>query len=209
MNDHGPDCICATCDPIWALESELKSGVENWRPIPGWDAYEASDLGRVRSLDRIIKFKDGRNAHVKGRLLSLRLHVGTPYRRVGLLQDGRSQRKYVHQLVMMAFVGEAPAGQEVRHLDGNSTNNRLSNLKYGTKSENNFDQVTHGTHAEANRTHCPKGHPYSGENLYVCPKGRRNCRACKREINRLIEERKRAARSQQDIARHNSVQVAA
>lgn len=172
MNDHGSDCICATCDPIWALESELKSGVENWRPIPGWDGYEASDLGRVRSLDRIIRFKDGRNAHMKGRLLSLRLHVGTPYRRVGLSQG-------------------------------------LSNLKYGTKSENNFDQVAHGTHTEANRTHCPKGHPYSGENLYVCPKGRRNCRACKREVNRLIEERKRAARPQQDIARHNSVQVAA
>jgi hypothetical protein len=52
----------------------------------------------------------------------------------------------VHRLVASAFAGECPYGLEVRHLDGNSMNNSASNLRYGTKSENTYDAIRHGTH---------------------------------------------------------------
>lgn len=52
----------------------------------------------------------------------------------------------VASLVMLAFVGERPEGMDIRHLDGVVTNNNLSNLCYGTRSENILDCVRHGTH---------------------------------------------------------------
>ena len=43
-------------------------------------------------------------------------------------------------------------------------------------------------------THCPKGHPYSGDNLYVPPNGQRACRACHKEWNRELAEKRKIAR---------------
>ena len=50
----------------------------------------------------------------------------------------------VHQLVMRTFVGEPPAGQEVRHKNGDPTDNRLDNLEYGTRTENILDVYRQG-----------------------------------------------------------------
>jgi DNA invertase Pin-like site-specific DNA recombinase len=51
----------------------------------------------------------------------------------------------VHQLVLLTFVGPLPEGQEVRHLNGDRSDNRLENLCYGTRKENANDAVEHGT----------------------------------------------------------------
>ena len=40
------------------------------------------------------------------------------------------------------------------------------------------------------KDHCPQGHPYSGDNLYVTPSGHRQCRACRRAHDRLSKARK-------------------
>lgn len=56
-----------------------------------------------------------------------------------------------HQLMMLTFVGKPPCGQEVRHLDGAKLNNNLSNLRYGTRSENMQDKVRHGTDNKGER----------------------------------------------------------
>lgn len=95
-------------------------------------------------------------------------------------------RRYVHQVVARAFLGECPPGQETRHLNGDPKDNRLENLAYGTRSENVLDSVRHGTYRNANRekTHCPRGHAYSFENTYRRPTGARECRTCKREARR-------------------------
>jgi len=66
------------------------------------------------------------------------------------------------------------------NLNGNHLDNRAANLKWGTKSENNRDQVHHGTHPKASRTHCPQGHPYDEANTYITVAGGRQCRACER-----------------------------
>ena len=52
----------------------------------------------------------------------------------------------VHHLVLEAFVGPCPPGKECRHLDGNPSNNHVSNLTWGTRLENMQDKVKHGTH---------------------------------------------------------------
>lgn len=54
------------------------------------------------------------------------------------------KRYYIHRLVLLAFVGPCPPGMECCHIDGNPINNRLSNLRWGTRRENMEDRVRHG-----------------------------------------------------------------
>jgi len=116
---------------------------EIWKPVVGWEGlYEVSNQGRVRSLDRTATYNDGITRSFKGRVLSpgcvqgyLQAHLG--------LGDRKEQRK-VHQLVLEAFVGPCPDGCETRHLDGERSNNRLTNLCWGTKIENMADKRAHG-----------------------------------------------------------------
>jgi len=53
--------------------------------------------------------------------------------------------RYVHRLLLTAFVGPCPEGMECRHLDGCRTNNQLSNLVWGTRAENISDRIAHGS----------------------------------------------------------------
>lgn len=163
----------------------MQSTHETWKPIPGYEgSYEASDQGRVRSLDRTIIEKTGRAVNVRGRVLK-----PTEGNKRYLLVTLSGRTKRVHRLVLAAFEGENP-DMQVRHLDGDPQNNRLVNLAYGTNAENMLDSIRHGTHAQASKTHCRNGHPYSGDNVRVTSTGERVCRACKRDEAR----RRRAAR---------------
>lgn len=152
---------------------------EQWAPIPGFPHYEASDQGRVRSLDRLVPTGAyGGQRLVVGHVLNHWLSTNRPngYHIVAL---GKHAKRAVHQLVLAAFVGPQPDGLVSRHLDDDRDNNRLENLAYGTQSENNLDAVRNGHNLNSNKTHCPKGHPYSGDNLHVRPCGRkRDCRKC-------------------------------
>ena len=109
---------------------------ENWKDIPGFEGrYQASDAGRVRSVDRRVRLV----AHgvETTRLARGRILRPAPSRSGHLsVVLGRSNTRGVHTLVMRAFVGEPPEGNEVLHLDHNPTNNALANLRYGTRSEN-------------------------------------------------------------------------
>jgi hypothetical protein len=80
-----------------------------------------------------------------------------------LAQLGRGDQRFVHRLVLEAFVGPCPEGMECRHLDGNPGNNRLENLAWGTARENWEDALRHGTAALKPGGTAPRGeeHPYS------------------------------------------------
>jgi len=150
--------------------------IEQWRPIPGYeDHYEASDLGRVRSLPRSAS---------NGRALAggvLRTHVNSHgYYSVVLHRDGRPKTLRVHRLVLTAFDRLPREGEVTRHLDGNQKNNRASNLRWGTQSENVRDAVAQGTHAATRKTECVKGHPFDATNLRYTTDGHRVCRECER-----------------------------
>ena len=114
-----------------------------------------------------------------------------PHPRVTLSRNGRHRPYHVHYLVTSTFLGPKPSGMETRHLDGNATNNAVSNLVYGTKSENTLDAVKHGTHPQARKTLCPKNHPLSGPNLYMTPDGKRGCRECRNAASRRYQAAKR------------------
>lgn len=150
---------------------------EQWRPIPGYEGrYDVSDHGRVRSW---MKWRGRPGPRI---LTHCPDENGYPRVRMG----SRSPR--VHILVALAFLGPRPNGQEVRHLDGHETNPRLSNLAYGTPSQNNHDRVRHGTHPSANKTHCPYGHPYDELNTFTQTNGGRGCRTCRTAYNRQYHQ---------------------
>lgn len=67
------------------------------------------------------------------------------YRRVCLAVDGMKSTVSVHTIVARAFHGPRPEGMVVRHLDGDSRNNRADNLAYGTHRQNEDDKRLHGT----------------------------------------------------------------
>lgn len=169
------------------------TSIERWLPIPGYEGlYEVSNLGRVRSLDRI----DVAGRRLRGNVMKLASHGrvsnnGRSYRVVTLCRDGTVWKAGVHRLVLLAFAGEPAEGQLTRHLNGIHDDNRLSNLKWGTGTENNLDTVLHGTNWELAKTHCPTGHEYAGENLFSNRRGHRLCRACSRIRSRA---QRRAAR---------------
>lgn len=119
---------------------------ERWRPVVGYQGYyEVSDRGRVRSVPRIVSFEDGRVRSYQGVLLKLKPHNQYGYPLAALCR-GRADKRWrtVHQLVMEAFVGPRPQGQEVCH-NANNLSASLSNLRYDTRSNNARDQWRHGT----------------------------------------------------------------
>jgi len=155
--------------------------VTEWKDIPGYEGfYQVSDQGQVKSVERI-----GVNGtFVPERIL--RPDTANPgrYERVTLFGGPSRQRCQVHRLVMLAFIGPCPEGLECCHNDGHPGNNALSNLRYDTKSANARDRRRHGSDYELNRTHCPEGHPYDGENTFI-KDGSRNCRECGRIRQRV------------------------
>lgn len=160
---------------------DLGSEVEEWRPVVGWEGrYWVSNLGRVRGRRR-----------QDGGLMRTRANEDG-YQTVRFCKNAKHHFYRVHRLVAIAFLGAPPPGHEVRHLDGQPSNNKLSNLAWGTDSENGLDQVRHGTHPHARKTHCPRQHPYDLANTYRTKAGGRQCRACRSEASRRYLARKRA-----------------
>ena len=66
------------------------------------------------------------------------------HRFVRFRQNGRCKKVYVHRLVLEAFTGACPEGQECLHADGDPSNNEASNLRWGTRAENCADTASHG-----------------------------------------------------------------
>src|SRR5699024_3383608 len=150
-------------------------GTEIWKPIPGFEGlYEVSDHGRVRSLDRVVHSENYARS-VRGRMLKVNT---APDGRVSvnLFRDNIGYTRRVHRLVMEAFVGPCPEGMEVCHWNDNASDNRLSNLRYDTRSANTMDMIRNGRHNHARKTHCPRGHEFIPENLKPISQGRKNRR---------------------------------
>ncbi len=163
---------------------------EEWRPIPGYGGYEASDLGRVRSVTRKMVGPCGRPWTLQGRV-----RVLTPgwkgYLDLTVRVDGVRKNRGVHQLVALAFLGPRPeSATMVCHRDGDNTNNVPENLYWGDQFDNERDKRRHGTHHYGGRSCCSRGHELSAFNLRLREKvvnGRRYeeriCVACSRARN--------------------------
>ena len=164
---------------------------EQWRPVAGYSGrYEVSDQGRVRSW-----------APYNGQPIPRVLSPGTyksGHTHVGLCLNGEQTTHAVHRLVAAAFLGVRPAGHEVRHLNGDPTDNRLANLVYGSRDENMRDRVRHGTDPNASRDRCRKGHLYTPENTHVRANGHRVCRRCARAWGGKSDRRRRRVETGED-----------
>lgn len=140
---------------------------EEWRENPKHPGYLVSSEGRIYSLKRRKILKPFRTG--KGNLTC------------GLSNKGLVKMVLINRLVCETFFGESPPDKpQALHRDGDLDNNSVSNLRWGSQSDNSRDQVKRGTHALWSKTHCPKGHPYSGENLILVRGGQaRFCRTCR------------------------------
>lgn len=109
---------------------------EIWKSIKGFEGhYEVSNLGNVRSLDRIVKHGKGDSVRrLKGKLLNKSLNVG--YYAVGLRIDGNYKLVKVHRLVAGAFIDNPENKPCVNHKDRDRLNNKVDNLEWCTYKEN-------------------------------------------------------------------------
>lgn len=118
---------------------------ENWRPVVGYERlYEVSDLGRIRSLDRIDaagRFRPGRIR----RLNIVRPRNGVRYAHIALCASGSKRVRKVHHLVLEAFKGRWQEGTQACHNNGDSLDNRPGNLRWDTCKANHADRREHGT----------------------------------------------------------------
>lgn len=113
-----------------------KSSIE-WVDIPTHAGYSANALGEIRGpRGRVLR---------PMRMASGHLYVLTPLPR-------RPRKLFVHRAILLAFVGPPPRlGDEGRHLDGDPSNNVLSNLAWGSRLQNAADRQQHGTQPKGER----------------------------------------------------------
>lgn len=116
---------------------------EVWKDIPGYDNYQVSNTGFVKSkgywLEHWCRGNHIVRQYYKERIL--RPDVGKlGHQRVTLCRNGELRRFLVHQLVLLTFEGPCPDGMEVCHNDGDPSNNCLDNLRYDTRVENQRDK---------------------------------------------------------------------
>ena len=114
---------------------------EVWKDVKGYEGiYQVSNLGRVKSLSRLITYSDGRSYQSKEKVLSSPLSSdGYPHVHFKVKDDDRTVK--VHRLVAEAFVDNPNNYSEINHIDEVKHNNIFSNLEWCTRKQN----MNHGT----------------------------------------------------------------
>lgn len=108
---------------------------EVWKKVPGFDWYEVSDRGNVRSIDREFVNNIGRRCFLKGTAIKPKVERG--YIRFGLRDENHKKvMMSVHRLVAMAFIPNPNNYQTVNHINGIKTDNRVENLEWCSIQDN-------------------------------------------------------------------------
>lgn len=125
---------CKTCRSVMRLRNSkafIDLPNEAWVDIPDYEhIYQVSNLGRVRSVR-------GSHSLIGGKLITL-TPSGNGYLHFTAAKNGDVINLYVHRLVALLFIGDAPDGHIVNHKNGQKQDNRIDNLEYVTPSENNL-----------------------------------------------------------------------
>ena len=130
-NGYGGFCI-ATIQPP-SLGSVI---MEIWKDIEGYEGwYQISNYGNIKSVDRIIEYKNGAIRSLKGKIL--KTTTGTPgYYITDIHKKGNVNRVSIHRLIGIAFIPNPHAKPCINHKDGNKINNHVDNLEWVTYREN-------------------------------------------------------------------------
>lgn len=109
---------------------------EEWLAIKGYEGkYEASNMGRIKSVERKVNVKGCHERKVKEIILSPRLH-DDGYLKVRLYSKGKSKQYYIHRLVALAFIKNPFNKKQVNHKNLNKKDNKKDNLEWATPKEN-------------------------------------------------------------------------
>lgn len=110
---------------------------EEWRDIPDYEGYyQASSLGRIRSLDHYRKGINGHKQIHRGRILKQSLNSGTGYLLVILCKNGVRRTRDVHRIIAETFLKNDNELPCVDHIDNDKRNNSIDNLRWVTQKEN-------------------------------------------------------------------------
>jgi hypothetical protein len=105
---------------------------EIWKDIPGFEGYQASNLGRIKSFkwtkERILKSFIEKKGYCK----------------VCLSQNGKMKTLSVHRLVLTAFIGYPESNKVCDHINRIRTDNRIENLRWVSIHENNLNVTPYG-----------------------------------------------------------------
>ena len=117
---------------------------ETWKDIPGYEnKYQVSDLGRVKGLDRVVKTKNGRTQYKKGTILKNKMGTNGYYY-VCLYKNNKQKTFMIHSLVALNFIGDRPYKNDICHINWNRLDNKVTNLKYDTRTDNFNDMYRQG-----------------------------------------------------------------
>lgn len=103
---------------------------------------------------------------------------------------GRHKHISLHRYMYQRFIGEIPEGLVIDHLCRNHSCGNPNHLEVVTPKENNMRGVSFASY-NAKKTHCNFGHPFSGENLFVTPTGRRRCKSCAYKVSQNAWEKEK------------------
>lgn len=120
----------------------------SYRPIPGAPGYDVNKSGIVRSYHRRGR---GKIIGTRANKLKKIFRKNTGYYYVHLRMNGKRTKVPIHICVLTSFVGPRPTGYQACHNNGVQTDNRLSNLRWGTPKDNQQDSIKHGTKANQRR----------------------------------------------------------
>ena len=122
--------------------------MEIWKDIEGFEGYQVSNHGRVRTYNKITSNSLYPVRRWKNRILKLKTSKRDGRVRVCLWKDGREYTLTVHRLVAIAFLGTPEdESMTVNHKDGDPSNNMLSNLEWMSKGDNIRYGFTHGQYS--------------------------------------------------------------
>jgi hypothetical protein len=108
---------------------------ELWKPIPGYEGlYEVSNIGRVRSVSRPQVTPTGSPYMSKPRIRKIQHIKGR--NRVTLIKNNHRDTLQLARVIALAWIDGYQEGFTVDHIDGNKTNDDLSNLRWLSRSDN-------------------------------------------------------------------------
>lgn len=130
---------------VACIKRRYTSLIEEWRPIEGYENYEVSSLGRVRSKGRYVNTRSYGKRFIEGQIIEGRPNKKRGnYVYVSLCAKSRHKQFKVHRLVAQAFIPNPDSKPQINHIDNDPTNNRTDNLEWVTAQENSDWKVACG-----------------------------------------------------------------